>query len=86
MPPFSAEKAIETVAFGRHSNQNVQHFVPVILHISSFGQKKAEDLTPYLNILEDYGYCRQQEMTNGKRTFTEYSVNPALFETVQEEV
>ena len=46
-----------------------------LYRISSFGQKKAEDLTPYLNILEDYGYCRQQEMTNGKRTFTEYSVN-----------
>lgn len=66
--------------------QGIERFTRRKLYrISSFGQKKAEDLTPYLNILEDYGYCRQQEVTNGKRTFTEYSVNPALFETVQEE-
>jgi len=30
--PFSDEKAIETAAFGRKSNQNAQHFVPLILH------------------------------------------------------
>ncbi|ADO37116.1 hypothetical protein ELI_2133 [Eubacterium callanderi] len=32
MDPFSGEKAIETAAFGRKSNQNAQHFVPLILH------------------------------------------------------
>lgn len=66
--------------------QGIERFTRRELHrISSFGQKKAEDLEPYLNILEDYGYCRQQEMTNGKRTFTEYHVNPALFKTSTEE-
>ena len=30
--PFSVEKAIETAAFGRKSNQNAQHFFPLILH------------------------------------------------------
>ena len=66
--------------------QNLEAFTRRQLHrISSFGQKKAEDLDPYLNILEDYGYCRQQEMTNGRRSFTQYSVNPALFESEKTE-
>lgn len=36
---------------------------------------------PYLNILEDYGYLRSGQFTNGNRTFTGYQVNPAVFET-----
>ncbi len=32
MAPFSDEKAIETAAIGRKSNQNAQHFAPIALH------------------------------------------------------
>ncbi|MBO1702728.1 YfjI family protein [Eubacterium callanderi] len=48
--------------------------------ISRMGCKKISDLLPYLNILEDYGYLRSGQFTNGNRTFTGYQVNPAVFE------
>ena len=48
--------------------------------ISRMGCKKISDLLPYLNILEDYGYLRSGQFTNGNRTFTGYQMNPAVFE------
>lgn len=47
---------------------------------SRMGLKKPSDLTPYLNILEDYGYVRNTIYTNGKRSFPLYDVNPGVFE------
>ncbi|WP_195540255.1 YfjI family protein [Eubacterium maltosivorans] len=48
--------------------------------ISRMGCKKISDLLPYLNILEDYGYLKSGQFTNGNRTFTGYQVNPAVLE------
>lgn len=44
------------------------------------GMRKPSELTPYLNILEDYGYLRSITYTNGKRTFLHYTVNPGVYE------